>query len=204
MSEALLAFSPGHGQGHSQGTSEPGRSPLSDAEFELLKATLLFTEEDVAWLQAAHEVLHDQVEDVLDVWYGFVAANPHLVRYFAGEDGAPDVSYLKAVRKRFAAWILETTAAGYDRKWLDRQYEIGLRHTRAKKNKTDGVKSPADVVHLRYMIAFIVPLTITMKPFLARKGHSRHEVESMERAWLKAVTLTAALWTQPYVAQADY
>ena len=43
-----------------------------------------------------------------------------------------------------------------------------------------------------------------MKPFLAKRGHSAAEVEAMHLAWFKAVTLTAALWTQPYVPAADY
>ena len=112
--------------------------------------------------------------------------------------------YLEAVRRRFAVWILDTTAANYDRAWLDYQYEIGLRHTRARKNATDDVSSTAEVVHLRYLIAFIVPLTATMRPFLAKKGHSTDEVERMHQAWFKAVTLTAALWAQPYVPAQDF
>ena len=177
---------------------------MSDTDLDLLKATLLFSDADVAWLRTAHDVLQDQIEDVLDVWYGFVASKPHLIHYFAAADGKPDPFYLQAVRKRFARWILDTTAATYDRRWVDYQFEIGQRHTRMKKNRTDGVASAADVVHLRYLIAFIVPLTVTMTPFLAKKGHSHRDVRSMEQAWLKAVTLTAALWTQPYVSGVDY
>ena len=190
--------------GYALGTPASARSPMSDADFERLKATVLFTEEDADWLRTAHEVLGDQIDGVLDVWYGFVAGTPHLAAYFSGPTGSPDTDYLGAVRKRFAAWIVDTTAAKYDRAWLDYQYEIGLRHTRAKKNSTDGIASRSDVVHLRYMIAFIVPLTVTMKPFLARKGHDAYAVERMQQAWFKAVTLTAALWAQPYVPVADY
>lgn len=190
--------------GYGLGLSDTARSPMSEADFELLKATLLFGPDDIQWLRQAREVLLDQVEDVLDVWYGFVGANPHLVLYFAGASGAPDPAYLQAVRKRFAAWILDTTAANYDRSWLDYQYEIGLRHTRIKKNRTDEVKSSSDVVHLRYMVAFVVPLTVTMKPFFAKKGHSPQEVESMYIAWFKAVALTVALWSQPYAAPENY
>lgn len=204
MAMPTLAFRPEGIPGYDRGLPGSARSPMSDAEFGLLKETLLFGEEDVAWLRTAHDILQDQVEEILDVWYGFVAGKPHLARYFAGESGAPDPAYMQAVRRRFAAWILDTTAAAYDRSWLDYQYEIGLRHTRVKKNRTDGVHSPSDVIHLRYIVAFIVPLTITMRPFLAKKGHTRSEVESMEQAWFKAVTLTAALWTQPYVPAADY
>jgi hypothetical protein len=190
--------------GYALGQASLTQSPMTEQDFALLKTSLLFGDDDLRHLRTAHEVLKDQVEDVLDVWYGFVGANPHLVQYFNGANGAPDAAYLGAVRKRFAAWILDTTVARYDQAWLDYQYEIGLRHTRIKKNKTDGVASTSDVIHLRYLIAFIVPLTLTMKPFLGKKGHSPADVENMHLAWFKAVTLTAALWTQPYVAARDY
>lgn len=190
--------------GYTRGTSQSARSPLSDADFADLKTTLLLSDADLEHLRLAHAVLQDQVEDVLDVWYGFVGGNPHLVRYFAGSTGAPDAAYLAAVRRRFGAWILDTTAARYDRAWLDYQYEIGLRHTRTKKNQTDGVRSTSDVIHLRYLIAFIVPLTVTMRPFLAKKGHSPEQVEAMHQAWFKAVTLTATLWAQPYLPAEDF
>jgi hypothetical protein len=205
MSSAALADPPTAAiPGYTYGTPLSARSPLSDQDFADLKATLLLGEADLQALRLAHSVLQDQVEDVLDVWYGFVGGSPHLVRYFAGGDGAPDAAYLAAVRKRFGAWILDTTAARYDRAWLDYQYEIGLRHTRLKKNQTDGVRSTADVIHLRYLVAFIVPLTATMKPFLARKGHAPEQVEAMHQAWFKAVTLTATLWAQPYLPAADF
>lgn len=190
--------------GYTLGTPQSARSPLSEQDFADLKTTLLLGDAHLEHLRLAHAVLQDQVEDVLDVWYGFVGGNPHLVRYFAGSTGAPDAAYLAAVRKRFGAWILDTTAARYDRAWLDYQYEIGLRHTRIKKNQTDGVRSTADVIHLRYLIAFIVPLTATMRPFLAKKGHTPEQVEAMHQAWFKAVTLTATLWAQPYLPAADF
>jgi hypothetical protein len=190
--------------GYTRGQPGSARSPLGDEEFALLKSTVLLGPDDLAALRMARAVLADQVEDVLDVWYGFVGGNPHLVKYFAGADGTPDARYLQAVRARFAAWILDTTEAQYDRSWLDYQYEIGRRHTRAGKNRTDGVASASPVVHLRYLIAFVVPLTATMKPFLAKKGHSAADVERMHAAWFKAVTLTAALWAQPYVADGQF
>ncbi|MES2099697.1 MAG: protoglobin domain-containing protein [Pseudomonadota bacterium] len=190
--------------GYTFGTSEIEPSSLSDSELQLLMATLMFTEDDVVALRLAGQVLDDQIEAVLDVWYGYVGANPHLVHYFSGQSGAPNPDYLSAVRKRFGQWIRDTTNANFDRKWLDYQREIGLRHTRIKKNRTDGVKSAADVIHLRYLIAFIYPITATMKPFLAKKGHSPDDVERMHQAWFKAVTLTTALWSQPFVPEQDY
>ncbi len=78
------------------------------------------------------EVLADQIDAVLDVWYGFVASNPHLVYYFQDSNGNPNSHYLKAVRKRFGQWILDTCNRSYNQDWLNYQYEIGLRHNKAK------------------------------------------------------------------------
>jgi len=164
---------------------------------------VLFGEEDERYLRMAGDVLADQVEDVLDLWYGFVASHPHLVAYFAGPDGQPLAGYLAAVRKRFGRWIVDTCRRPYDQAWLDYQHEIGLRHHGAKKNRTDNVPS-APVVSARYLVAFIYPITATIRDFLARKGHPADEVEKMHQAWFKSVVLQTALWLQPYVAEGDY
>ncbi|MGL4552839.1 MAG: protoglobin domain-containing protein, partial [Gemmataceae bacterium] len=94
--------------------------------------------------------------------------------------------------------IRDTTAAEYGRDWLNYQQEIAVRHTPARKNATDGVSSAVDVVSLRYLVAFIYPVTATIRPFLANKGHSPDEVEKMYQAWFKSITLQVALWCQPY------
>ena len=72
------------------------------------------------------EILADQTDAILDVWYGFVASTPELVEYFKNtKTGQPDGDYLGAVRKRFGQWILDTADANYDQAWLDYQDEIG-------------------------------------------------------------------------------
>lgn len=190
--------------GYTKGNSAVAASPISDADFELLKQSLLLSQDDVDHLRLAGDVLENQIEAVLDVWYGFVGNHPHLLTYFSGTDGQPDAAYLAAVRRRFGQWIRDLCAAKYDREWLDYQYEIGLRHTRAKKNRTDGVRSTSDVIHLRYVIAFIVPLTVTIRPFLARGGHGPEAVEKMHQAWFKALTLTVTLWGQAFVPTEDF
>ena len=81
---------------------------------------------------------------------------------------------------------------------MDYQEEIGLRHTPEKKNTTDDVNS-VNNISLRYVIAFIYPITATMRDFLGKKGHSAEQVEAMHQAWFKAVTLTVTLWSRPYV-----
>jgi hypothetical protein len=189
--------------GYTYGTPQVARSPVSDQDFELLKKSVLFTEEDVRYLRMAGEVLRDQVEEILDLWYGFVGSNPHLVYYFTGPDGQPLADYLGAVRKRFGQWILDTCRAEYDRAWLDYQHEIGLRHHRSKKNRTDGVNSVPHIP-LRYLIAFIYPITATIRPFLAKKGHSPEDVDKMHQAWFKSVTMQVALWAYPYAQSGDW
>lgn len=178
-------------------------SPINLEEFENLKKAVLFTEEDEKYLRMAGEVLADQIEDVLDLWYGFVGSHPHLVYYFTDGKGNANAEYLGAVRKRFGQWILDLCNRPYDQTWLNYQHEIGLRHHRSKKNQTDGVNAVPHVHH-RYMTAFIYPITATIKPFLAKKGHSAEEVEKMHQAWFKAVVLSVALWSVPYVKEGDF
>ncbi len=189
--------------GYTYGTEAVARSPLSMEDLDRLKQTVLFTEEDEKYLHLAGEVLQDQVEAVLDVWYSFVGSHPHLLYYFSRPEGQPIEDYLAPVRKRFAQWILDTCDRAYDQAWLDYQQEIGLRHTRAKKNLTDHVQAVSHI-GLRYLIAFIYPITATIKPFLANKGHSSEEVEKMHQAWFKSVVLQVTLWSYPYVKEGDF
>jgi hypothetical protein len=190
--------------GYALGAPGVARSPISKEDFELLKKSVLFTNEDVQALRTSLDVLRDQTDAILDVWYGFVASNPHLLEAFVSKrDGQPDAHYLAAVRQRFGQWILDTAAANYDQKWLDYQHEIGLRHHRAKKNKTDGADAQ-DIIPLRYVLALVYPITATLKPFLAKKGHSAGDVDKMHQAWIKSVLLQVILWSQPYVKEGDF
>ncbi len=178
-------------------------SPLGLQDLDLLKQAVLFTEEDERYLRLAGDVLEDQIEDVLDLWYGFVGSHPHLVYYFTGPDGQAIADYLAAVRRRFGQWILDTCRRFYDQTWLNYQHEIGLRHHRSKKNLTDRVESVANI-GARYLVAFIYPITATIKDFLAKKGHAAEEVDRMHQAWFKSVVLQVALWLQPYVREGDF
>jgi hypothetical protein len=189
--------------GYTYGTDAVSRSPVSLGELELLQTTLLLGEDDRAALRRSGEVLAPQVEAILDVWYGFVGANPHLLAAFTGPDGQPNQEYLAAVRRRFGRWILDTARAEFDQAWLDYQHEIGLRHTRTGKNRTDGVQA-ADHIPLRYVLALLVPITTTLKPFLADGGAAPEEVEAMQQAWVKAVLLQVILWSYPYVREGDF
>jgi hypothetical protein len=191
--------------GYTYGQADVARSPLTLDELRQLEQAVLWTPEDEQYLRQAGDVLADQIEAILDLWYGFVAAHPHLLRYFTDAQGQPIAEYLAAVRRRFGQWILDTCRRPRDQDWLNYQYEIGLRHHRTKKNQTDHVTNSATpVVPLRYLVAFIAPITLTIRDFLARKGHSPAEVDKMYHAWFKAVTLQVALWCQPYVKDGDY
>jgi hypothetical protein len=117
-----------------------------------------------------------------------------LLTYFSDKDGNPISEYLNAVRKRFGQWILDTAEARYDQAWLAYQYEIGLRRHRSKKGQYwwDPVGRPDPK---RYVIALLYPITATLKPFLANKGHSSEEVNHMHQAWITSVLLQVILWS---------
>ena len=190
--------------GYAHGQPGLARSPVSLQELDALRRTLLLGDDDVQALCQSRDILADQVEAILDVWYGFVGATPELLASFkhAGT-GAPDAAYLGAVRRRFGQWILDTADARFDQAWLDYQHEIALRHAPAKKNKTDGVQS-TPLVPMRYLSALTVPVTTTLKPFLAKKGASAADVEKMHAAWVKSVLLQTILWSQPYVRDGQF
>lgn len=138
---------------------------------------------------------------MVDSWRSQIAKQPHLAKWFLGPDGEPDESYKAAVKKRFVRWVTDTCTRRHDQAWLDYQEEIGLRHTPAKKNVTEGAHTP-DLVPLRYLLAFAAPVIIGAREFLAGAGHSAAELEKMHQAWTKAVLLQIALWSRPY-AQHD-
>ena len=178
-------------------------SPVTSLQFEELKASLLFGPDDVAALKRAHALLSPQVEAILDVWYGFVGGNPHLLRYFSTTSGEPVGPYLDAVRKRFGQWILDTCRADYDAAWRAYQDEIGKRHHRMGKNKTDAVVA-APHIPMSQVLALAIPISVTMKPFLAKTGASPQDVEAMYAAWAKSVLLQAILWARPYAKDGDF
>lgn len=190
--------------GYTYGTSAIAKSPMSLDELKLLQQSLLFGEDDIKYLKMSYDILKDQTSDILDVWYGFVASTPQLVYFFGNKaTGQPDGEYLAKVRERFAMWILQTAEANYDQKWLDYQYEIGLRHHSAKKNKTDNVNS-VPIINYRYIPALTIPVTTTLKPFLAKKGASAEDVDKMYNAWVKSVLLQSILWGQPYMKKGEF
>lgn len=190
--------------GYTLGTSPVKPAPLDLAALETMKASVLFGPADVEALRASAPILEPQIEAILDVWYGFVGSQPHLLASFCDPStGAPVGAYLDAVRPRFGQWIRDTAGANYDQAWLDYQFEIGRRHHATGKNLTDGVKASRQVP-LRDIILLTYPITATLKPFLGKTGASAEQVEAMHQAWIKSVLLQVVLWSHPYVREGAF
>lgn len=190
--------------GYTAGTPSVAKSPVTPADFALMKQTVLMDDTDLEALRTSHDVLQPQVDAILDVWYGFVGSLPHLLRSFVSPTtGQPSGEYLAAVRARFGQWILDTARANYDQAWLDYQHEIGRRHHRTAKNRTDGVSASA-IVPFRDLFLLVVPVTTTLKPFLAKAGHDAAMVDRMHAAWVKSCLLQVTLWAHSYVKDGDF
>jgi hypothetical protein len=184
--------------GYSYGTAEAARSPVSLRELEDLKMSVGFTADDERQLRRAGEVLAGQTRQLVDHWRnGIIAGIPHLARPSRTPEGEALPDYSARSGLRFQQWILDTCLRPYDADWLDYQQEIALRHTTLKKTKVDGVRSTA-YVPLRDIIAFVAVMNETVKPYLAARGNSAEEVDSMHRAWCKSLQLQLALWARPY------
>lgn len=180
------------------------QAPITEDDLNELKKAVMFSDDDVEYLRKAGEILKDQIDDVLDLWYGFVGSQPHLVYYFFDKSkNEPDSEYLAKVRDRFGQWILDTCFRAHDQEWINYQYEIGLRHHRTKKNQTDNVNS-IEHIPMRYLIAFIYPISATIRQFLSKKESNPEEVDKMFHAWFKAVVLQVALWCHPYAKENDW
>ncbi len=176
-------------------------SPVTAEDFARLKAALLFTDDDLAALRRAGDILVPQTEAILDVWYGFVGSHDFLLAYFATPQG-PSQEYLARVRARFGQWIADTCRAQYDAAWLAYQQEIGRRHCTGK-NETDGPAAAGTppLVHFRYVNALVYPIYATVRPFLEKGESDPAAVERMHQAWLKAVLLQVTLWSHAYVRE---
>jgi hypothetical protein len=65
-------------------------------------------------------------------------------------------------------------------------------------------------VNFRYLLALTIPITTTLKPFLATGGNNAAhavdaaDVDKMHAAWVKAVLLQVILWSHPYVKQGQF
>ena len=153
--------------GYDYGSPNVARSPIGEQEFEALKQSAGFTEDDEHWLRVAGETLADQTKELVGKWREVIAKHPHLARYSLRLDGQKDWHYSERSGLRFQQWVLDTCFRPYDQDWLNYQQEMALRHTSLKKNKTDNAQS-APTIHLRHIVAFGAVMTDPdiMKPFL--------------------------------------
>jgi hypothetical protein len=183
--------------GYDYGKAAVARSPVSLEELRQLEASTGWTEEDAAVLRKHWRVFEDRAGDMVDSWRAVIASQPHLAKWFFGPDGKPDDRYKARVRERFVQWVRDSSTRTHDQSWLDYQEEIGLRHTPAKKNLTDGANTPS-VVPLRYLYAFSAVVALKAREFFMQAGVSGDELMKLHDAWLKTVLLHVTLWSRPY------
>lgn len=173
-------------------------SPVTLEELRQIEATVGWNEEDARVLQRHEKFFRENAEAMVDAWRAVIGSQPHLAKWFFAPDGKPDEAYKAAVKKRFVQWVVDVATRPHDQAWLDYQEEIGLRHTPAGKNKTDGAQTP-NVVPLRYLIAFIPVVTMSARKFFANVPDG--ERQKLEDAWAKAMQLHVALWSRSYVKE---
>lgn len=186
--------------GYTFGANDLATSPVTMKDLDLLKQTITLDPEDARYLRMAGEVLEDQTDSLVNLWRGVISSMPHLSFYFKDANGNINEEYKAKVKERFKQWIIDVCTKPYDQDWLNYQHEIGLRHMMVKKNQTDNVEAPPHIP-LRYVIAFTAVVNDTIKPFLAKKGHSLGVIEKMHKAWSKAVLLHVTLWTRAYCSE---
>ena len=95
------------------------KSPITLQEFEQLKRSATFTEEDEHWLRVAGDILADQTEELVGKWREVIAAQNHLARYSQKPDGEKDARYSERSGLRFQQWVLDTCLRPYDQDWLN-------------------------------------------------------------------------------------
>ncbi|MCH9684658.1 MAG: protogloblin ApPgb [Deltaproteobacteria bacterium] len=190
--------------GYRLGDPELPQAPVSSADFAHMKTACLLGDDDIDALRRSHDVLVPQTEAILDVWYGFVGSHDFLVASFVDTNTQqPNADYLSRVRARFGQWIADTARANYDDAWLRYQLEIGRRHHRVGKNRTDEVTS-TPLISFRYLPLLAQPIVDTLRPFLGTPSRDREDVDAMHNAWRKSVLLQVTLWSHPYIIEGDY
>ena len=183
--------------GYDYARPQSAHSPLSMEELRQIEATIGWSEDDARILQQSAAIFKEKAEQMVDSWRSVIGAQPHLAKWFFGPDGRPDDEYKAKAKKRFVQWVLDACFRPHDQAWLDYQEEIGLRHTPAKKNQTDGTQTPP-VVPLRYLLGFVTVVTMSTRKFFKEAGLAGEDLQKLEDAWAKAVQLHVTLWSRPY------
>jgi Protoglobin len=183
--------------GYDYGTPKSAMSPLSQGDLLHLEQAAGWTTADAGVLGRHADLLRARAESMIDSWRAVIASHAHLLRSFTEPDGKVDDDYKASVKRRFMQWVIDVAVRPHDRDWLNYQHEIGLRHTPAKKNLTDGAHSPP-VVPFRYLLGFL-PAVLAIRPFVEDSFQDEAELKRLEGAWTKAVLLHVTLWSHAYV-----
>lgn len=180
-----------HDQGMYNGTALPA---IELRELVLLKRMLLFTHEDEKYLQLAGSILSSQTAALLDKWHEYILTNDYLSHYFT-QNGQQDISYIKDLQPRFQNWIHSLCFPPQNEKWL--KYEQLIHQHYEGKPVTEFDMTSIPITFFRYLVTFIYPATASVRDFLTNKGHNTQEVDKMQQAWFKAVSLSVILWCYP-------
>jgi hypothetical protein len=183
--------------GYDYGKGKSATSPVSEAELLHLEQAAGWTPHDVKVLARHAEIFRAKAELMVDSWRSVIGSQPHLSHPFTKPDGSPDDEYKARVKRRFVQWVIDAATRPHDRDWLNYQFEIGLRHTPAKKNVTDGAHTPP-VVPFRYLLSFI-PVVLPVRSFFKDVIQDDGDLNDLESAWTKAVILHVALWSRAYL-----
>jgi hypothetical protein len=200
---AVVIEHPERIHGYTYGTDQAAKSPLTLEDLARLKEAVWLTPQDQAALREAAAILADQADAMVTAWRARLREQPWLAPYSGHPDGRPNPEYGAASKPRFDRWIIDACTRPLDQDWLNYQHEIGLRHTRAKKNTTDQADS-LDQIPLRYLLAFTAVVIATSRDYLAAKGAPAAQVDRMHAAFTKSVMLHVTVWTRAYVDQGSW
>jgi hypothetical protein len=189
--------------GYTYGTAEAATSPLTLEDLDRLKAAVGLTADDEAALRDAAAILADQADDMVTAWRAQLGQQPWLGGYSGHPDGTPNPAYGAATKPRFERWIIDACLRPLDQAWLDYQHEIGLRHTRARKTRTDHADS-LNHIPLRYLLAFTTVVVTSSRHYLAVGGPSSVQLDRMHAAFTRSVMLHVTVWTRAYADAADW
>lgn len=143
--------------GYTYGTDQAATSPLTLEDLDRLKEAVWLTADDEQALREAADILADQADDMVTAYRQRLSELPFMRPYSGHPDGTPNPEYGAASKPRFDRWIIDACTRPLDQDWLNYQHEIGLRHTRSKKDKTDRHALDADLLPRRHGFAAPLP-----------------------------------------------
>lgn len=190
-------------RGYDYGTDRVAPSPLTLEDLHRLKEVVSLTAEDAEALREAAAILAGQADDMVSAYRARLGELGWMAPYSQHPDGTPNPEYGAASKPRFDRWIIDACTRPLDQDWLDYQHEIGLRHTSAKKTRTDDADS-LDHIPMRYLLAFTAVVIATAREYLAATGAAAEQVDRMHSAFTKSVMLHVTVWTRAYVDGAGW